>query len=105
MIILIGIIGDILSILLMASPLSTLSKVINEKSTKSMPFYTSLSSWLNGLSWTLYGVIVAKDIMLYIPSSIGFLLATIQLILYVIYGFDKDEVLLRFIYIFFLNKI
>jgi uncharacterized protein with PQ loop repeat len=94
-----GIVGDILSILLMGSPLSTLSTVIEEKSTKSMPFYTSLSSWLNGLSWTFYSIIVAKDIMVCIPSSIGFLLATIQLFLYIIYGFDKEEILLRFCYI------
>jgi solute carrier family 50 protein (sugar transporter) len=58
-----GSIGCILAMILMGSPLSTLSTVIRDKSTKSMPFGTSFATWCNAFSWSLYGLVVAKDFM------------------------------------------
>jgi hypothetical protein len=52
-----------------------------------MPFATSLATFLNALSWSLYGVIEVNDPIVYIPNSIGLFLACIQLSLFVIYGF------------------
>lgn len=58
-----GSIGCILSVLVMGSPLATLRTVVQEKSTASMPLMVSLTAWCNSLSWTLYGLIVAHDVM------------------------------------------
>jgi solute carrier family 50 (sugar transporter) len=81
-----GLIGVFLSILLMGSPLSTVTIVVKEKRTDSMPFTTSFTTFLNCLAWTSYGYFVADDPMLWIPSFIGLILAILQLALFVIYG-------------------
>ena len=60
---LLGTIGCILAVSLMASPLATLKTVIKEKSTASMPFSTSFLGFLNCASWSAYGLLVARDIM------------------------------------------
>ena len=60
---LLGTIGCALAVLLMGSPLATLSTVIREKSTASMPFGTSLMTWGNAISWSLYGLMIANDPM------------------------------------------
>lgn len=63
----IGLVGCLATILLMGAPLATLSTVIKEKSTASIPFNQSLMSFFNSLSWALYGYLVADDIM--VPLS------------------------------------
>lgn len=86
----IGSFGVCLAVFLMGSPLSTLRTVINERSTASLPFLTSLTTFGNALSWSLYGLIIAHDPMVYVPNLLGLLLAIFQLLLFVIFGFDKD---------------
>lgn len=58
-----GSIGCLLSILLLGAPLATFGKVVREKSTTSMSFPISMASFLNSLSWTLYGLLIAHDPM------------------------------------------
>ena len=58
-----GLIGCSVSVVLMGAPLATLSTVIKDKSTASIPFGTSLACWLNALSWSAYGFLVADNIM------------------------------------------
>lgn len=58
-----GSFGCILAVILMGSPLASLMTVIREKSTDSMPFYTSFLTWCNAFSWSLYGAVVAHDKM------------------------------------------
>lgn len=58
---LIGLIGCAISIVLSGSPLATVSTVLKTKSTESMPFLLCLSTFLNATSWSLYGIILAKD--------------------------------------------
>ena len=85
-----GMIGVGLSVILMGSPLATLRTVIVEKSTNSLPFATSITTFLNALSWSLYGVIEVNDPIVYTPNLIGLFLATIQLSLFIIYGFPSE---------------
>lgn len=59
----IGLIGCLATVLLMGAPLATLGNVIRDKSTASLPFNSSLMSFFNSLSWTLYGYLVADDIV------------------------------------------
>lgn len=58
-----GTLGCALAMLVMGSPLASLGTVIREKSTASMPFLTSFATWCNALSWSLYGLLVADDVM------------------------------------------
>lgn len=65
----IGLVGCLGTVLLMGAPLATLSNVVKEKSTASIPFNQSLMSFFNSLSWTMYGYMVASDIMVQCKSS------------------------------------
>jgi solute carrier family 50 protein (sugar transporter) len=85
----IGILGCVLSVLLSASPLAVMQTVIRDKSTAALPFVTSFVIWLNSISWLLYGVLVAHDILIYGPNILGFLLASIQMTLFATYGIEK----------------
>ena len=84
-----GLVGVFVSILLMGSPLSTVSIVLKERRTDSMPFATSLMAFLNSLSWSLYGYMVVDDPILWLPSAIGFILSSFQLMLFGVYGFPQ----------------
>jgi solute carrier family 50 (sugar transporter) len=57
----VGLIGDALAALNMGAPLSVVGTVLRYRSTAAMPFYTSLAAWGNGLSWSLYGILIAQD--------------------------------------------
>jgi hypothetical protein len=42
--------------------------------------------WLNALAWTTYGLIIRGDINIFVPNLVGFVVATMQLHLFVVYG-------------------
>jgi solute carrier family 50 protein (sugar transporter) len=84
----VGMVGCSMAVLFMGSPLAVMRSVIREKSTASLPFFTSLIIWLNALSWFLYGRLVADDELVWVPNALGLLLATVQLGLFAVYGFD-----------------
>eukprot|EP01032_Pedospumella_encystans_P021987 gene21987-24928_t len=88
----IGLVGCLGTILLMGAPLATLSNVIKERSTASIPFNQSLMSFFNSLSWAMYGALVANDIMIWAPSAIGVALASLQLSLFLVYGFPTKSI-------------
>eukprot|EP00736_Rhodelphis_marinus_P008134 Rmarinus@m.12718 len=81
----IGYIGSALAIALLSSPLATLKTVLKMKNTKAMPRATSIATFLNSLSWTLYGYLVAEDAMIWAPNFLGLCAATLQCFLLVIY--------------------
>lgn len=83
---LIGILGCFLSVLLSGSPLAVMRTVIKDKSTAALPFSTSFVIWLNSISWLLYGLLVAHDILIYGPNVLGFMLASLQMSLFAVYG-------------------
>lgn len=86
-----GKLSCIISILLSASPLSVVRTVIKEKSTASLPFFTSLFIWFASALWTFYGVFIVHDPILIIPNALSLFLATLQLSLFVIYGIQTKE--------------
>ncbi len=87
----VGLCAVIMSSVVYASPLSTINTVIQQKSTASMPFHTSMLVWLSAAFWTLYGALVTHDLAVLIPSIAGLIMTSIQLFLYVIYGFPPQE--------------
>jgi solute carrier family 50 protein (sugar transporter) len=62
--------------------------VINTKSVEFMPFFLSFFLFLNGGVWATYAVL-DRDIFLGIPNGIGFVLGSIQLIIYAIFMNSK----------------
>jgi solute carrier family 50 (sugar transporter) len=86
-----GYLGVSMAVFLMGSPLVTLKTVIETKSTNALPFAFSVTTFFNALSWSLYGIIVAHDPMVYVPNGIGLVLACIQLSLFVMYGLPDES--------------
>jgi solute carrier family 50 (sugar transporter) len=83
---LLGLLGCALAVLVTGSPLATLRTVIKEKSTASLPLLTSASAFCNSCSWSMYGLMVANDPMIYGPNLLGLALASVQMSLYLIFG-------------------
>ncbi|KAI3896830.1 hypothetical protein MKX03_028336, partial [Papaver bracteatum] len=59
--------------------------VIATKSVKYMPFWLSFFLFLNGGVWSVYSILV-KDFFIGVPNAIGFVLGSVQLIMYIIYN-------------------
>jgi solute carrier family 50 protein (sugar transporter) len=86
-----GILGMLLAICVYASPLSVMMKVLEEESTESLSFPISLSSWISAVTWLLYGIYVVFDGWIIFSSVIGLIVTSLQLGLFVRYGFERKE--------------
>jgi len=82
----IGTIGCVMSVVMSGYPLAVIKTVIKEQTTASLPFSTSFVAWLNSCSWVAYGYFIAHDPMILMPNSLGLLLTTLQMSLFVVYG-------------------
>ncbi|TYG72972.1 hypothetical protein ES288_D04G063500v1 [Gossypium darwinii] len=89
---LVGILCVIFGVLMYASPLTVMRKVIKTKSVKYIPFYLSLANFLNGVIWVTYALI-RFDLYILIGNGLGALSGAIQLILYACYfkSTPKDD--------------
>ncbi|XP_051227588.1 bidirectional sugar transporter SWEET1a [Lolium perenne] len=83
-----GLAATVFSICMYASPLSIMRLVVKTKSVEFMPFLLSLSVFLCGTSWFIYGLL-GLDPFIYIPNGCGSFLGLVQLILYAIYRKNK----------------
>ncbi|KAK1568422.1 hypothetical protein Q3G72_024252 [Acer saccharum] len=80
----VGVICDIFNIIMYASPLAIVHKVITTKSVEYMPFFLSLAGFANGSIWTAYALI-KLDLYILVSNGLGALFGLIQLIIYFIY--------------------
>lgn len=87
----IGFIGIAMSIILYASPLETIRRVISTKSASSIPILLCIAGTVSNALWAAYGLIIV-DYFVIIPNSICLVLASTQVILYVIYNPNKQPV-------------
>ncbi|KAG8374563.1 hypothetical protein BUALT_Bualt10G0008500 [Buddleja alternifolia] len=69
------------NIMMYAAPLSVMKLVITTRSVEYMPFFLSLFSFLNGVSWTAYALI-KFDPFIVTPNGMGTVLGLAQLLLY-----------------------
>lgn len=74
-----------LSISVFAAPLSIVVRVVKTKSVEFMPFNLSLFLTLSAVVWFLYGF-VKRDICIFLPNVVGFILGIIQMVLYGYYS-------------------
>ncbi|KAF3437249.1 hypothetical protein FNV43_RR20002 [Rhamnella rubrinervis] len=80
----VGIICDIFNIIMYTSPLTIMKKVITTKSVRYMPFYLSLTNFLNGSVWTAFALI-KFDVYILVSNGLGAISGAVQLILYACY--------------------
>lgn len=81
-----GTVGNLGTMLMIASPLAAIKTVTVEQSTRSLPFGLSAAVFVNSALWTSYGVFVTQDPFLCVSNGIGLLLASLQMCLFVRYG-------------------
>ncbi|GAB2287303.1 hypothetical protein Dimus_021684 [Dionaea muscipula] len=81
----VGILCAGLTVGMYASPLAVMRTVIKTKSVEYMPFSLSFFLFLNAGIWTAYATMV-RDYFIGVPNAIGFVLGSVQLILYSIYN-------------------
>lgn len=86
-----GLLGCLISVALMASPLAAMGTVLKERSTASMPFAVSALTTLNVLVWLAYGLLVADDVMIYGPNIAGIVVCGIQMALYIRFGIGAQK--------------
>ncbi|KAI3448551.1 hypothetical protein Pfo_005216 [Paulownia fortunei] len=86
----VGFMSSGLNIIMYGSPLAAMKTVVTRKSVEYMPFLLSFFLFLNGGVWTFYAVLV-QDWFLGVPNGIGFVLGTLQLVLYAIYTNYKSS--------------
>ncbi|KAI5676879.1 hypothetical protein M9H77_07829 [Catharanthus roseus] len=85
-----GLASTILSVIMYASPLTIIRLVIKTKSVEFMPFFLSLSAFLCGTSWFVFGLI-GSDPFIFVRNGIGCGLGLVQLILYAVYHKNKGS--------------
>ena len=73
----VGLIMMIANLGMMASPLWTVFEVMKTKSTTSMPISTSAMLLVNGVIWTVYGMLL-EDVYITTPNAAGSALAFVQ---------------------------
>ncbi|KAK3440033.1 hypothetical protein EUGRSUZ_B00360 [Eucalyptus grandis] len=81
---LVGILCIIFNIGMYTSPLTIMRRVIQTKSVKYMPFFLSLTNFLNGVIWAVYALLKFDPFVL-VPNGLGALSGLVQLILYATY--------------------
>ncbi|XP_059439588.1 bidirectional sugar transporter SWEET16-like [Corylus avellana] len=84
--IIIGIIGNIISILVFASPIKTFLQVVKKKSTenyKSIPYITTL---LSTSLWTFYGLLKPGGLLVWTVNGAGVIFQFIYVTLFLIYA-------------------
>jgi len=83
----VGICGDTTSVIMRASPLIVIKKVITYKSTKHLSFFMAFAMTFHGFSWIIYSwfIFPVPDIFILIPNVLGFLAGGTQLLLFAVY--------------------
>mmetsp|Transcript_7599 Transcript_7599/g.11310 ORF Transcript_7599/g.11310 Transcript_7599/m.11310 type:complete len:239 (-) Transcript_7599:234-950(-) len=76
----------VLCLILFASPLSALKRVIATKSAASIPLPFTLACVVNCFCWAVFGLFQMKDVMIYAPNLLGLLFGFAQLFLIMLFG-------------------
>mmetsp|Transcript_17971 Transcript_17971/g.28413 ORF Transcript_17971/g.28413 Transcript_17971/m.28413 type:complete len:218 (+) Transcript_17971:38-691(+) len=85
-----GTIGSLTSILLMSSPLATIRHVIRDQTSIYLPVYTVIATFINALSWLLYGCFV-RDVFIWFPNGVSLLAAIVQVAFLFIYEREHPD--------------
>jgi len=82
----IGQIGSLVQVLMSSSPLVVIRDVFATKSTAAMSVGFTVASFLSCSVWTLYGVLVARDLYVWAPNFVALLAVMAQVSLFFCFG-------------------
>ena len=81
----IGLGSCFMAVFTMGSPLASMQKVLKEKNTNSMSLVMSLAMTANGITWTIYGIIIMHgNLFIVVTNLLGAIAGFIQLTLFCI---------------------
>ena len=75
---LLGGVGSAASLVVFASPLASLRRVLADRSTVSMPLPLTAAMFANAAAWAAYGGLVARDASIWAPNGLGVLVTGAQ---------------------------
>ncbi|KAL9682457.1 hypothetical protein QQ045_014255 [Rhodiola kirilowii] len=88
----VGILGNVISILVFASPIGTFRGIINKKSVQDYEVIPYILTLLSTSLWTFYGILKpqGQGLLIYTINGAGTVLETIYIVLFLIYA-PKDK--------------
>lgn len=85
-----GLTGNVMTLLMFGGPLAALRTVIRDKSTRAMPFGFTVAVNLNCNMWFFYAYFMLADPFIFVQDFIGLLLTTVQLACFARYGIHRQ---------------
>nr|XP_010921651.2 bidirectional sugar transporter SWEET16 [Elaeis guineensis] len=82
----VGIVGNVISILVFASPIGTFRRVVKKKSTESFKWQPYVTTLLSTSLWTFYGLLKPGGLLVVTVNGMGSVLQAIYVTLYLIYA-------------------
>lgn len=82
----VGIIGNIISVLLFLSPVSTFWRIIKHRSTEEYESLPYICTLLNSSLWTYYGLIKPAELLVATVNGFGIIVEAVYVILFLIYA-------------------
>ncbi|KAJ6810358.1 bidirectional sugar transporter SWEET16-like isoform X1 [Iris pallida] len=86
---LVGILGNVISILVFASPISTFWRVMKKKSTEKYTWLPYVTTLLTTSMWTYYGLLKTDGLLLVTVNGAGTVLQAIYVMLFLLFS-NKD---------------
>lgn len=86
----IGFIGIATSVLLYASPLETIRRVLATKSAASIPIWLCVAGTVSNALWTVYAVTIS-DFFFLVPNAICLAFAGFQMLLYTVFNPSRQK--------------
>jgi solute carrier family 50 protein (sugar transporter) len=90
----VGFVVNLNLVVFYGAPLSTITKVLKTRSSRSIHRRTMFMGLLNSFFWMCYGIAL-KDIVIFFPNFSGFVLSIVQIALCVMYKRDVDPILIE----------
>eukprot|EP00262_Sarcandra_glabra_P011656 TRINITY_DN2843_c0_g1_i3.p1 TRINITY_DN2843_c0_g1~~TRINITY_DN2843_c0_g1_i3.p1 ORF type:complete len:325 (+),score=21.00 TRINITY_DN2843_c0_g1_i3:143-976(+) len=85
----VGVVGNIISILVFTSPIKTFSRVVKKKSTENFKGTPYICTLLSTSLWTFYGLLKPGGLLIVTVNGVGTILQAIYVILFLIFA-PKD---------------
>lgn len=86
----IGILGNIISILVFTSPIGTFKRIVNKKSTENFKGLPYVSTLLSTSLWTFYGLLKPGGLLIVTVNGVGAALQAIYVTLFICFA-SKDK--------------
>ncbi|KAG0476884.1 hypothetical protein HPP92_013725 [Vanilla planifolia] len=82
----VGLVGNVVSILVFASPIGTFRRVVKKKSTENFKWQPYVTTLLSTSLWTFYGLLKPDGLLVVTVNATGSVLQAIYVALYVVYA-------------------